>query len=212
MEEQDEINETMRMMLVDWLVEVHMKFKLEEETLFLCVNIIDRYLSVTNVERSKFQLVGVTALLLACKYEEIYPPLVKDCVYVTDRAYSRQDVLDMECEILRSLEFNISTPTAYPFLQRFLFMLNAKRTMGYAAHYYMDRVLLEHDMLKFRPSVIAAAAVCLAVNHPCIRYTDNAKDPAPGIVSIWRCISSVRSSCSLLFLTCILPSRSQRIS
>lgn len=213
MGDQDEINETMRMMLIDWLVEVHMKFRLEEETLFLCVNIIDRYLSVTNVERSKFQLVGVTALLLACKYEEIYPPLVKDCVYVTDRAYSRQDVLDMECEIFFNLDFNISTPTAYPFLQRFLFMLNARRTMRYAAHYYMDRILLEHDMLKFRPSVIAAAAVCLAVNHPCIRYTDHAKDPAPGIVSLFAIVPLV--SCRL-FCSCslrvFLRPRSQMIS
>jgi len=71
----------MRAILVDWLVEVHMKFNLVPETLFLCINVIDRYCEIVNVPRAKLQLVGVTALLIACKYEEIYPPEVrKNCV------------------------------------------------------------------------------------------------------------------------------------
>ena len=79
----------MRAILIDWLVEVHMKFRLVPETLYLCVNIIDRYCSIQEVRRSQLQLVGVTALFLACKYEEIYPPEVRDCVcllYTSDAA------------------------------------------------------------------------------------------------------------------------------
>ena len=67
----------MRAILVDWLVEVHMKFNLVSETLYLCINVIDRYCEIVNVPRAKLQLVGVTALLIACKYEEIYPPEVR---------------------------------------------------------------------------------------------------------------------------------------
>ena len=77
MDNQPYINERMRSILIDWLVEVHMKFKLFPETLYLTINIIDRYLAKAEVKRAKLQLVGVTALLIASKYEEIYPPELK---------------------------------------------------------------------------------------------------------------------------------------
>lgn len=162
---QDDINSKMRAILIDWLVEVHMKFRLVPETLYLCVNIIDRYCSLVNVKRSKLQLVGVTALLIACKYEEIYPPEVRDCVYITDRAYQNVEVLDMEQDIVHKLEFKITVPTAYPFLQRFLSVINASTLVRHAASYYTERTLQEHDMLQYRPSVICASAIILAMNH-----------------------------------------------
>ena len=93
----------MREILVDWLVEVHLKFKLLPETLYLTVNIIDRFLEKQNVMRNKLQLVGVTAMLIASKYEEIYPPIVTDFVYITDNAYSKKEILEMEEQILVSL-------------------------------------------------------------------------------------------------------------
>lgn len=93
MEEQPDITEKMRAILIDWLVEVHLKFKLLPETLYLTVNLIDRYLERKTILRDKLQLVGVTCMLIACKYEEIYPPIVKDFVYITDNAYSHQEIL-----------------------------------------------------------------------------------------------------------------------
>jgi hypothetical protein len=90
----------MRSILVDWLVEVHLKFKLVQESLYLTVNLIDRYLERRQIHRSKLQLVGVTAMLIACKYEEIYPPIVKDFVYITDNAYTKEEILDMERDML----------------------------------------------------------------------------------------------------------------
>lgn len=92
MENQPHINERMRSILVDWLVEVHLKFKLVPETLYLTVNLIDRYLERQEVSRPKLQLVGVTSLLIASKYEEIYPPELRDLVYICDRAYTRSEV------------------------------------------------------------------------------------------------------------------------
>jgi len=86
MKNQSDINEKMRSILIDWLVEVHLKFKLFPETLFLTVNVIDKYLSLVDVHRTKLQLVGVSSMLIACKYEEIYPPEVRDFVYITDKA------------------------------------------------------------------------------------------------------------------------------
>jgi len=92
MENQAHINERMRSILVDWLVEVHLKFKLVPETLYLTINLIDRYLEKENVSRPRLQLVGVTSLLIASKYEEIYPPELRDLVYICDKAYTKQDV------------------------------------------------------------------------------------------------------------------------
>jgi hypothetical protein len=92
MANQAHINERMRSILVDWLVEVHLKFKLVPETLYLTINLIDRYLERKEVSRPKLQLVGVTSLLIASKYEEIYPPELRDLVYICDRAYTRQEV------------------------------------------------------------------------------------------------------------------------
>lgn len=79
----------MRAILVDWIIEVHLKFKLLPETLFVTVNLIDRYLSLVSVKRNNLQLVGVTAMFIASKYEEIYAPEVRDFVYITDNAYSK---------------------------------------------------------------------------------------------------------------------------
>ena len=107
MERQEDINEKMRAILIDWLVEVHLKFKLVPESLYLTVNLIDRFLEKEQVNRQRLQLVGVTAMLIACKYEEIYPPIVKDFVYITDNAYTKEEILEMERKMLQTLDFNI---------------------------------------------------------------------------------------------------------
>lgn len=144
------------------------QFRLVPETLYLCVNLIDRYCQLVDIKRSELQLVGVTALLIACKYEEIYPPEVRDCVYITDRAYLRQQVLDMEQDILSKLEFRITVPTAYPFLCRYLDLVDAPKLVRHAASFYMERTLQEHDLLHYRPSSVAASAVILAMRNPSI--------------------------------------------
>lgn len=82
MKRQSQVNENIRAVLVDWLIDVHAKFKLLSETLFIAVNMIDRILSVSHVDRDNMQLLGVTALFIAAKYEEIYPPTVKDFIYI----------------------------------------------------------------------------------------------------------------------------------
>ena len=74
----------MRSILVDWLVEVCFKFKFQKETIFITINYIDRFLSKFNVNKKELQLVGVTALFIASKFQEIYPPNIKDFIYITD--------------------------------------------------------------------------------------------------------------------------------
>jgi len=129
MAKQPHINEKMRSILVDWLVEVHLKFKLVPETLYLTINIIDRYLDTEKVSRPKLQLVGVTSLLIASKYEEIYPPELRDLVYICDRAYSKQEILEMEETVLKALHYKITIPSAHAFLVRFLKAAHADKKM-----------------------------------------------------------------------------------
>ncbi|MBS2600094.1 cyclin, partial [Salmonella enterica subsp. enterica serovar Typhimurium] len=91
-----EINERMRAILVDWLIQVHSKFRLLQETLFMTLAIMDRFLQNQPVSRKKLQLVAVTAMLLASKYEEMYPPAIGDFVYITDNAYTKSQIRQME--------------------------------------------------------------------------------------------------------------------
>ncbi|KAL7533803.1 hypothetical protein ACHAXR_005450 [Thalassiosira sp. AJA248-18] len=162
MEDQQFINERMRSILVDWLVEVHLKFKLVPETLYLTVNIIDRYLAKTEVSRPKLQLVGVTALLIASKYEEIYPPELRDLVYICDRAYSKLEILDMEEIILKKLEYQITIPSAHAFLVRYLKAAHADKKIVQLSCFILDGTLQSYNMLHYLPSQLAAAAVYIA--------------------------------------------------
>ena len=114
---QNDINEKMRMILIDWLIEVHLKFKLLPETLFLTINFIDRYLQNNQTKRDKLQLIAVSSLLIACKYEEIYPPEISSFVYITDNAYKKEDILNYEIKILEDLEYDLTYPTIHRYLE-----------------------------------------------------------------------------------------------
>lgn len=162
---QKDVNHKMRSILVDWLIEVHHKFKLQPQTLWLSVNILDRYLEKMQILRSKLQLVGVSALLIASKHEEIYPPEVKDCVYITDHAYDRDEVVTMESSILVALDYKVSIPTAYHFLCRYLNCIQASERIRHLASYYAERNLQESDVLSVIPHKFAAASVYAALKQ-----------------------------------------------
>ncbi|KAI5438616.1 G2/mitotic-specific cyclin-1 isoform X2 [Lathyrus oleraceus] len=162
MAEQFDINERMRAILIDWLIEVHDKFDLVHETLFLTVNLIDRFLEKQSVVRKKLQLVGLVAMLLACKYEEVSVPVVGDLILISDRAYTKKEVLEMEKLMVNTLKFNISVPTAYVFIRRFLKAAQADRKLELLAFFLVELSLVEYAMLKFPPSQLAAAAVYTA--------------------------------------------------
>eukprot|EP00586_Coscinodiscus_wailesii_P000723 CAMPEP_0172485916 /NCGR_PEP_ID=MMETSP1066-20121228/14195_1 /TAXON_ID=671091 /ORGANISM="Coscinodiscus wailesii, Strain CCMP2513" /LENGTH=395 /DNA_ID=CAMNT_0013251495 /DNA_START=220 /DNA_END=1407 /DNA_ORIENTATION=+ len=164
MENQPHINERMRSILVNWLVEVHLKFKLVPETLYLTIKLIDRYLEKREVTRPKLQLVGVTCLLLASKYEEIYPPALRDLVYICDSAYSKKEILDMEEHVIKTLEYRVTFPSAHLFLVRFLKAAHADKKMVQLACYILDGTLKSYSLLKYQPSQLAAAAILIARN------------------------------------------------
>ena len=163
MKNQSDINEKMRAILIDWLVEVHLKFKLVQETLFLTVNIIDRFLEKKNIMRNRLQLVGITSMLIACKYEEIYAPEIRDFVYITDKAYTKEDILAMENEILSSLQFNFTIPSSFRFLEIFSNYLKLDDNCFMFCRYLLELFLIEYRMIKYNPSIVAAASIYIAL-------------------------------------------------
>lgn len=160
---QTDINPKMREILVDWLVEVHLKFKLRPETLFLTISNIDRFLERRAVSRTKLQLVGCTAMLIASKYEEIYAPEVRDFVYISDKAYTRDQILAMEAIMLHTLQFILTVPTCFRFGERYIKVARANELQANLVNYFMELTLQEYSFLKYLPSVIAASATLLAL-------------------------------------------------
>lgn len=162
MAEQTDINQKMREILVDWIIEVHMKFGLMPVVLYMTVQIIDRFLSRKQVSRSKLQLVGITAMFIASKFEEIYPPEVKDFVYISDKAYTGQEIVKMERAILNALKFEIVFPSVHSFGKRFAKYATLDERTENVAFYLIDATLQNYEMLQYTPSTVAAAGVNLA--------------------------------------------------
>ncbi|CDP00885.1 unnamed protein product [Coffea canephora] len=144
--------------LIDWLIEVHYKFELMDETLYLTFNLIDRFLKTVSVVRKKLQLVGVTAMLLACKYEEVSVPVVEDLILISDRAYSRNDMLEIESLMINTLQFNLLVPTPYVFMRHFLKAAQSNKKLELLSFFIVKLCLFEYEMLRFPPSLLAAAA------------------------------------------------------
>lgn len=164
---QRDITPSMRGILIDWLVEVSEEYKLVPDTLYLTVNLIDRFLSKNYMEKTRLQLLGVTCMLIASKYEEICAPRVEEFCVITDNTYMRGEVLKLERQVLNFLHFQLSVPCTKTFLRRFIQAAQASYKLPsveleFLANYLAELTLVEYSFLKFLPSLIAAAAVFLA--------------------------------------------------
>lgn len=84
-------------------------------------------------------------------------------MFITDNAYTKDDILQCECQMLTTLEFNITAPCAYTFLERFAKVANLSKLSESMAFYLIELPLIEQRMLKFTPSMIAASAVLLSL-------------------------------------------------
>lgn len=174
---QNDITPNMRGILVDWLIEVSEEYKLVPDTLYLTVSYIDRYLSANPTSRHKLQLLGVSCMLIASKYEEVCPPQVEEFCYITDNTYTREEMLSMERKILTFLNFEMTIPTTKSFLRRFVRASQAGNKsptlhMEFLANYLAELTLMECGFLQYLPSLIAASTVFLSrltldfVTHP----------------------------------------------
>ncbi|KAF2202707.1 A/B/D/E cyclin [Delitschia confertaspora ATCC 74209] len=162
MDNQADLEWKMRGILVDWLLEVHTRFRLLPETLFLAVNIIDRFLSTKIVQLDRLQLVGVTAMFIASKYEEVLSPHVQNFRHVADDGFTEEEILSAERFVLAALNYDLSYPNPMNFLRRISKADNydiQTRTLG---KYLLEISCLDHRFIGHPPSQVAAAAMYLA--------------------------------------------------
>ncbi|KAJ2473275.1 G2/mitotic-specific cyclin [Coemansia sp. RSA 2322] len=161
MGKQKELTWEMRRVLVNWIVQIHYQLRMLPETLFLAVNIVDRFLSKRQVAVGKFQLVGLTALMLACKYEETTTPHIEDFVYLAGNSYSVKEILNTEVFMLSVLDFDMSYPNPMTFLRRVSKAEEYNMQTRTVAKYLMEICLVDHRLMQYSPSHIAAASIFL---------------------------------------------------
>ena len=163
MKTQKEINEQMRSILVDWIIDVHHKFGFTDETLFMTILIIDRYCTIENITRIKYQCLGITALMIACKHEEINVPKVEDFIYITDNAYTKEEVFQMENDVLDKLNFCLLYPSPIKFYEYLSLHFNFSKKYHMLGKYLMESFLLDLKYIKYKSSVISCACAYIVM-------------------------------------------------
>ena len=162
MEAQEGLHWEQRGILVDWLIEVHQKFHLLPETLYLAINIIDRFLSVKVVMIDRLQLVGITAMFIAAKYEEVFSPHLGHFKYLADDTFTEEEILRAERFMLQTLDYNLSYPNPMNFLRRISKATDYDQDTRTVAKYLMEISLVDHRLMEYLPSHVAAAAMYLS--------------------------------------------------
>ena len=162
MDDQAEIQWSMRSVLMDWLVQVHQRFGLLPETLYLTCNYIDRFLSRKVVSLGKLQLVGATAIFIAAKYEEINCPSVQEIVYMVDNGYTVDEILKAERFMLSMLGFELGWPGPMSFLRRISKADDYDLETRTLAKYFLELTIMDERFVGSPPSFLAAGAHCLS--------------------------------------------------
>ncbi|KAI3711152.1 hypothetical protein L2E82_41028 [Cichorium intybus] len=165
---QPKITQKNRESLIDWLIEVHDAFDLMNETLYLTINIVDRFLANETVAKTELRCVGVSAMLLASKYVEMRrDSMVYDFVGISDNRYDERDVLVMEKRILSRLEWSLTVPTPYVFLTRFIkaaaTATELEIDVEQMVYFYAELGMINYYIIiRYCPSMVAASAVYAA--------------------------------------------------
>ncbi|CAJ2631730.1 unnamed protein product [Trifolium pratense] len=201
------VDSQMRKKVIDWLIQKHYEQKLNSETLYLSINILDRYLSKTEFEvttQSNFELIGVTALLLASKYEQKSAVGVYDVEYMADYAFTPDEICEMEKIILKKLNWVLSVPTTYVFLVRnirsCLLPDEDRRIMENLASFFSELSLTQHSiMCDYKPSMIAASAMyCARVVVGIYPFWNNDLKISAGYSEqmLWPCVKAMMELCN----------------
>jgi cyclin E len=203
----------MRALLADWLIEVCSDFVLHRETYYLALNFVDRYLTAeVGVRKSNLQAIGVTALFMAAKIQEIYPPPINQFVDITDRSVSEEKVLAMEVEMLTKLNWNLCPVTVTAWLEVYLqtgALPNRSTTIVeafsvpkygkpdfYRVCQLLDLSSLDYKSLRFLPSVLAACAIHLAIGGE--NFKEMVKHTGYSMAQLAPCLEWMRAFSRLL--------------
>ncbi len=110
----------MKCILYNWIIEIHLKYELKVRTLFLLSNIIDRYMQNNIIHKENLQLLGIVALLIASKFEDIYPPEVDELKYLCENQFTKESILELESEIIFEFNFNLIFVSPVDYLEIFI--------------------------------------------------------------------------------------------
>ena len=165
MKKQNEINAQMRAILVDWIIEVHDIFRFKRKTLFQTIFIIDLFLSKKIIQKYRFQLLGVASLLIACKENEVFYPQVQEYVNITNNAYTKRELLNMEFYIIQTLNFEVFKSTAEEFYDILSKAFNFQRKQHFLGEYFLVSSLIDYKILKYKASVVAASCAYIVMKY-----------------------------------------------
>jgi hypothetical protein len=169
-----DLTPNMRAILVDWINEVHTELNLVTEAYHLAISILDRYTQASNdIQRRSYQLVGTAALFIASKvcgtfaviektvtnnfilqYEETYPRKVREFAFMTDDAYTNEQITAMEIKILSVLDFRLNSPLPTHFIRRFFKAAKIQKTEYLACKYLLELATIDYDLATTKPSEV----------------------------------------------------------
>eukprot|EP00117_Sycon_ciliatum_P046937 scpid31013/ scgid5049/ G2/mitotic-specific cyclin-B len=157
-----DVSMMMRAFLINWLVKVHYRYGLLQETLFKTVQLLDAVLDKMPVTGRNLQLAGVTSMLVASKYEEVQTPEVADFAYITDYGCSSDDIIKFERSLLAALDMSIMRPFSLQFLRMFSYGTDSSSAEHCVAKYFTELAILCPTAARWRPSYVAASSLFLA--------------------------------------------------
>jgi hypothetical protein len=160
--EKSELNPEMRTVAVDWLVLIHQKiFKFKENTLFLTIQIFDRYLSITSLSIEKTELLLLTSFMLASKYNEIDYVNMQETLQLSQNKFTKEQIIEMESEILIKINFEVLAPTMCEYFKLFASYLNLSEEKINHGFYILNIVLVDFHMLEYPNFMLALAVIKL---------------------------------------------------
>lgn len=160
---QTEINEKMRLILIDWIISIHNYFKFIDRTLYQTIWIIDTFLSSNNIKKSQLQLVGVASLLISCKFNEINCPKLDIFIAISDNAFNLQELLLMETKILKSINYNLLIPTLDQFYDVLSKNFNFNKEEYFIGKFFLEYSLLNYEFIKYNILDIIFGCIYIAL-------------------------------------------------
>lgn len=162
MSRQENLEDIHRKVLIGWLVEVHSTLKMHPDTLYLCINLIDRYSQANQVDKSEYQLLSLGCMLIAVKMEELRDDVADFLAFCESCKYKRNEVFEMEMKVLMCLQFSTIVPVSVFFLTRFKRAAFSSEIMYFLCQEILEIALLSTNLLKFKPSALAASAILIS--------------------------------------------------
>ncbi len=162
LDQQKEMTKEQRADVMDWLVEVAEEYQLQTTTLYIAVNVFDRFLSQVRLRRCPPRLLGCTCMFIASKFHETFPPEVDAFVEITSDQFSREQIIDLEGKVLEYIKYQVTVVTPICFLDRLTLVTEASDQEKHMAQFLSELTLPEYEMLQFKGSIVAAAALVLS--------------------------------------------------